>query len=311
MFGFRPPPFECANSILLSDSEAFLMECAERGFNTASLSAVEKLPQSSLVFSFSDSAARRTFTLARNSSEGRKCVFCPVHVFDGSVGSALYGLELISISDFGKVLESQREFLRMLNSHGLFTLQGVGTFASVRLNGAAMPYALLREDVEEGFVHSVAEFFEVHYAHMRAGDACPFAVEGSLYISGMLMVLRKRDVKLPDGVERKLIRLARKVAKHKASLTIKNNCVASFVVCDVDYLELLRCACGVRALNVTEFAIGVNEEIASLIDFSINSQMNEGVGGIHVALGDGSTGYHIDFLSPGTRISAQRNNVCR
>lgn len=304
-------PFEFNNSVVLSDSEMFLESCAERGLNTQTLSAVERLPECSLVFSFSDDAARRTFVLARNSSKSRRCIFCPVQVFDGRVCSALYGLELMFISDIGKALESQRKYLKMLNAGGVFVLQGFNAFASVRVNEAAMPYALISEDVCGGFVHSVAEFFEVHDAHMRPHDACPFVVEGTLHVSGLLMVLRKSGVRFPEGTERKLVCLAREVASHQARLTVKNNCVTSFVVCNCDYVELLKRAGGARGLSLTEFAIGVNDAIASSINFSVNSQLNEGVGGVHVALGDGSTGYHIDFLSPGTRVTPQRYDGCR
>lgn len=56
-------------------------------------------------------------------------------------------------------------------------------------------------------------------------------------------------------------------------------------------------------MALTEFAVGVNEAIEPLIDYRFNSQMNEGINGVHVAIGDGSTGYHIDFLSPTVAFS--------
>ena len=67
--------------------------------------------------------------------------------------------------------------------------------------------------------------------------------------------------------------------------------------------KLLDLAAGSRGLKLTEFAIGVNEAITPSIDYKINSQMNEGISGVHLAIGDGSSRYHIDFLSPAVSVS--------
>ncbi|WP_259697667.1 hypothetical protein [Pseudomonas brassicacearum] len=68
-------------------------------------------------------------------------------------------------------------------------------------------------------------------------------------------------------------------------------------------MELLTVAAGARGLRLTEFAIGVNSEIKPLIDYKMNSQLNEGIDGVHLAIGDGSSGYHIDFLSPAVSVT--------
>ena len=158
---------------------------------------------------------------------------------------------------------------------------------------------MIEEDINNDFVHSIAEFFEVHYAHMNSHAPCPFQFNGHLTISGILTVLRKSSTSTDIALRIALEHLTRDVAHHTAFLTVENNILTSFRVNDTEHKELLNCAAGARGLKLTEFAVGVNNAIAPFIDYRINSQMNEGISGVHVALGDGSSGYHIDFLSPG------------
>lgn len=68
---------------IISDSEDFLRECAHLGFNTANISEIEKLPKNSIIFSFSNDAAKLTFDIAKNTKNKkaffaqRKCSSLP------------------------------------------------------------------------------------------------------------------------------------------------------------------------------------------------------------------------------------------
>lgn len=81
------------------------------------------------------------------------------------------------------------------------------------------------------------------------------------------------------------------------------NKVTSLQADNEEHIETLKSAAGIRGLGLTEFAIGVNEDIAAFIDYKVNSQMNEGINGVHLAIGDGSSGFHIDFLSPDVKVT--------
>lgn len=167
----------------------------------------------------------------------------------------------------------------------------------------AKPYALLAEDIEHDFVQSVAEFFEVHYAHMYPHESCPLSFSGTLKIAGILTVLRKPNPTLPEGLKTSLKWLSDRISEEGAFLSVEDNIITSLKVKNEEHIKLLDLAAGSRGLKLTEFAIGVNEAIASSIDYKINSQMNEGISGVHLAIGDGSSGYHIDFLSPAVGVS--------
>ena len=287
---------------IIADSEDFLRECALLGFNTANIFELEKLPKNSIIFSFSNDAVKMTFDLAKNT-KSKKSVFCVTQVFEPTVDAALYSLKLLLSSNFEHALCTQRSVLNMLNSHDSFFLSGNDADAQVSIFPHAQAYALLAEDVSYDFVQSVAEFFEVHYAHMHPEDPCPFSFTGTLKIEGILTVLRKPNPLLPEGLKVSLKWLSDRISEEGALLSIKDNTITSLTIKNEEHVKLLDLAAGPRGLKLREFAIGVNEAIASNIDYKINSQMNEGISGVHLAIGDGSSGYHIDFLSPSVSVS--------
>jgi len=287
---------------IISDSEDFLRECGHLGFNTENISEIDKLPKNSVIFSFSNDAAKLTFDIAKNT-KNKKSVFCATQVFEPSLASALYSLELLLSSNFEHALCTQRSVLNMLNSNESFFLSGNDADARVTIFPHAQPYALLAEDLEHDFVQSVAEFFEVHYAHMNPQEPCPFSFSGTLKIAGILTVLRKPNPTLPVGLKTSLRWLSDRISEEGALLSVQDNIITSLKVKNEEHIKLLDLAAGSRGLKLTEFAIGVNEAIASSIDYKINSQMNEGISGVHLAIGDGSSGYHIDFLSPAVSVS--------
>ena len=191
----------------------------------------------------------------------------------------------------------------MLNSNHGFSLSGNNATASVSIHSHAKPYALLPEDISGNFVQSVAEFFEVHYAHMNHEEPSPFYFTGTLRVAGILTVLRKPNPTLPEGLKSSLRWLSDRIAQEGATMSIKDNTIISFKINDEEQIKLLDLAAGNRGLKLTEFAIGVNEAITPDIDYKMNSQMNEGINGVHLAIGDGSSGFHIDFLSPSVYVS--------
>ena len=295
-------PFNLKDSWIVSDNTIFLQRCTAQGFKTQSLNEIEFLPAQSLVFAFCNEAARRTFEIAKQTP-AKRSVFCAVYVFEASVKSALYGLDLILKSDFDDALQKQRLVLTQLDTCRQFNLDGCNSQARVTISEQATPYAMIEEDISNDFIHSIAEFFEVHYAHMNIHAPCPFQFTGHLTISGILTVLRKPPTTTDIALKIALEKLTHDVAQHTALLAVENNILISFRVNDTEHKELLNCAAGARGLKLTEFAVGVNKAIAPFIDYRINAQMNEGISGVHVALGDGSTGYHIDFLSPGVAFN--------
>jgi hypothetical protein len=138
---------------------------------------------------------------------------------------------------------------------------------------------------------------------MNPKDPCPFSFTGTLNIAGILTVLRKANPTLPEGLKTSLQWLSDRVSGEGALLSIKDNTIHSLKIKNEEHVKLIELAAGSRGLKLTKFAIGVNECIAANNDYTINSHMNEGISGVHLAIGDGSSGYHIDFLSPSVSVT--------
>jgi hypothetical protein len=49
-------------------------------------------------------------------------------------------------------------------------------------------------------------------------------------------------------------------------------------------------------LHALELGIGTNMGLLPRVDWTYNSQMNEGAGLVHLGVGEGITGAHMDFI---------------
>ncbi|WP_259697597.1 hypothetical protein [Pseudomonas fluorescens] len=73
--GFMAPPdiastlFNHEEFSIIADSNEFLRECELLGFATANIAQLEVFPKNSIVFSFSNEAAKMTFEIAKKQSE--------------------------------------------------------------------------------------------------------------------------------------------------------------------------------------------------------------------------------------------------
>lgn len=295
--------FGSSEVVLLADDQTFLTEATAAGAQTRDLNSVESMPENAVVISFSKESARRVAELGEDSEDAR-ILFCAAHVFDNSLPTAHYTLELISQSDFYKALITQENLTQMLNSTNAVSFQGNGSFGEVRFKDGAHPVSLSRDDVKGGFALSVAEFFEVQYAHVKSGKPCPFHLEGTLSVSGILSVHRPSGVLPYSGAHEDARNLVNEIANaNETILSATDNSINSLLVDGKEKVGLLRDLAGERGCSLTEFAIGVNPDIEERVDYGFNSQINEGVEGIHVAVGDGASGFHIDFLCPKVHVS--------
>jgi leucyl aminopeptidase (aminopeptidase T) len=131
----------------------------------------------------------------------------------------------------------------------------------------------------------------------------PVILQWNPEISRIVTAPKKPIPTLTEGLKTSITWLSNHISEEGALLSIGNNTIISLKTNKEKHVKLLDLAAGPRGLKLTEFAIGVTEAIATSIDYKINSQLNEGISGVHLAIGDGSSGYHIDFLSPAVNVS--------
>ncbi|WP_448694087.1 hypothetical protein [Pseudomonas rhizophila] len=94
---------------VVADSEQFLNKCSNQGLKTAHITKVEALPRNSIIFSFSNSAAKLTLEIAQ-ATPRKRSVFCAAQVFEPSLSCASYSLNLLLNSDFKKALKNSAPY---------------------------------------------------------------------------------------------------------------------------------------------------------------------------------------------------------
>lgn len=294
--------FNSSDVVVLADDKDFLSMISKQGLKVQNLCEVEVLPNNSVSISFSDDAARRVFQLAAEKDSARM-IFCAAHVFDNTLETAIYSMDLMRRSDYRASLQKQKPVVSLLESSDSVIFTGPKSYGKVKLDRETQPFAF-RRDIDSAFVASVAEFFEVHYAHVDRDRPCPFTLNGQLQVNGILSVLRPTGQNPYEGSYMDVKRLITEVANaNSVLLTAEDNVITSFNVDGVEHVDFLKIIGGERGVAVTEFAVGVNGNLDGVINYEFNSQVNEGIDGVHIAIGDGVTGYHIDFVCPGVTIS--------
>jgi hypothetical protein len=145
---------------------------------------------------------------------------------------------------------------------------------------------------------SIGAYFEVELGANWVELEETFHVNGHMCVEGALIAHHREmpaEVRrtLPDA-ERLLIELRKRLP---LTIDIQDSRVVPGAFGDLD--EQLRELTNPRYDGLlTELAFGTNTAINAHVDWSHNSQLNEGMGGIHIALGDGLTGTHISCAPP-------------
>jgi hypothetical protein len=298
--------FDSTDITLLTDSTELVSHARTHGINAHMIHTLDTLPANSVCITLSRGGTDSLLRLAARCSSGR-AMYTQAHAFDASLESAIYGLDLICASNYHHAMANQERLLELLDEHNRLQLTGHGTDARLTITEGVAPYAMIDEDVQaagEHFIFPLAELLEVHYTHMNPEDPQSFTLDGEFNVAGLLSARGYHDPSTPPRLIQSLAHLAEQVAIYGATALIENNRLRSFTVGGQDHCAVLNEATGQRGLQLTECAFGVNASIADRIDYRINSQLNEGIEGMHVAVGDGRSGYHIDLLMPGVVASA-------
>jgi hypothetical protein len=297
--------FRSADITLLTDSNELADHARERGIDARLISQQQQMPANSVCITLSRAGTDALLRLAARCPSGR-AIYTQAHAFDPTLASAIYTLDLICASNYRLAMRNQEQLLELLDNHHRLQLIGPETCGRLEICEGTAPYAMIEEDVQaagDHFVFPLAELLEVHYTHMTPDEPRAFTLDGEFRVAGILAARGYHDPSIPQRLIESLAELADQVATHGATAIIEDSQLRAFIVQGRDQCALLNEATGPRGLQLTECAFGVNASISERIDYRINSQLNEGIQGLHVAVGDGRLGYHIDLLMPGVVAS--------
>jgi len=301
--------FSCKRVSIITDSQLLVDSLHELNINAYNIE--DGFPKASALISLPTTPeGSETINKQRTSQKPYRELSSAMHVFDPSVSTCIYTLKNILKSNYSESFSLQEKALRLINDNRLIQIeQQDSTYGVVEIHKNAIPEGLIEEDIiDSSFSFSIASLFEVSLSHIHSREPSPMTVNGQFSIKGLLGARRGYMDKNHLEAENTFNLLLREVAEHGAHLIVENNKVASFSIQGKEYINTLVWLAGeARGPNITEFAIGTNSVISDHIDFTINSQINEGVKGIHLGIGDGVSGYHIDLLCPNARATPKVN----
>lgn len=295
LFGGRPPVF-------VSDSDDLVNHLDQMNLMTMRLEDLRHgggLPGQAailLVTDFGRLGPRRELEQMFRKS---RVLWIPLASFDASLEASLYAVSILLSSDLeAAVAENRRWIDTFASSTKPLRFVGGGTGLVAELGDPLLATSQLEVELPVGRWRSIGAYTE---ASLTAGSEdllATFRVNGTLRADGFATA---RHSGMPENLfhlhdeASKLI--ADFVDAAEVVLEIKDSQVIHCWANDEDISARLVPITNERYdLHVLEFAVGTNRRISRSINWRFNSQLNEGSGGVHVGIGEGLTGAHIDFV---------------
>lgn len=300
------PIFEGHRPFYLSDDPHLTEVFFDLGLPSAFLSdAPEPMPESIVLFA-SDFLELPSFAPTLAKMRDSRLFWMPIAAFGGSFEEGLYALRLLLTSDFVKMTGRNRDILSLLASTtGPYVFTGRGSRLVFDLSENVPIASRTRVALSPGESTSLGFYTEVGMSMAVPDLSMPYTANGE-FVAEQVLFARQRQS--PPELDWLFARGEAAVERVKAELlplkmTINDSrldpsCLGAlqevfYWATNADY-----------EWRLAELAFGTNVGIAQSIDWSYNSQFNEGIGGMHIALGDGRTGFHIDFICPGGQLEA-------
>lgn len=262
--------------------------------------AVAEVPAAALVVLTSDQNYSAQGRLSDSFTNSRALWF-PVAAFDGSHEAVSYGLRHLENMDFMAMIHGHQAALKLVEETSQVSFEGSrGTDIEIRF-GSEVEFTMLQDlQVPVGGQSALASFFEfeteMDMEQLTNGESLAFVANGILQPSGILCAYGPGSYYADHEMVRRARQLARRAAAAHTTVEISASVVRRIAMDADDITEEFRALTGPCGLHVTEFAIGFYRAPDGSLDWRINSPVNEGVQGIHLGMGDGSSGIHFDFV---------------
>lgn len=304
MFENLLPVFDGHQPVFVGDTPAARAALEARGVEAASIDDVVAAPPYGIALVSTDIATLRRRTKAlREELPGTRALVLPLASFDPA--SLEYSLDVAAASDFAAAAARNKAwkevFLRTPSPLVFVHPDHPGSELRCTLLGDVKITAQTVPALYEGQWASFAAWFEVE---MEVFDkrARYFSLDGVLPVRGLVTA---RNPKASPEVAKQhadVIALLHEVSGQPGELVAVGNRIESLVFGDRDVTKEVVAASGdAYDRNFLEFSLGTNKPAIEL-DWSQNSPMNEGVDGVHVAVGDGVLGAHVDIVAPGVKL---------
>lgn len=297
---------------VISDSPILVAHMASLGYDAFTFEQMRGLSPrllKSVMVLVTDKSAVPPYREWRVVLKNSRVLVFPLLSFDPSLEATLYTLGLLTQSDFAAAVKANETWINILReSDGPLSFSGHGCDFTCEIeNDVFVMKPKTEVAIPPGEWESIGSYFEVGMVPEPEEFRPGFVVNGELSIPGVAVAHHRQ---MRDGLEVmaqqswNLLTRLRHEGKFPLKMTIEESHVVEVRAGNTDVTrELLELTNRQRELVLSEMAISTNVGLQPhLIDWNINSQLNEGAEGIHVGLGDGLTGAHIDFICPGVGL---------
>jgi hypothetical protein len=228
-------------------------------------------------------------------------LWIPLASFSPELDAAKYAVEKFGQIDLGHAVATNRKIIsRLLLAPEEVTFSGPGTALKVGLPEELQLSSRTRVELLPDEQSSIGNYFEVGWspADLTGRIDSAMSVSGTLRVDTVL-VAKHRDLK---GARAECFAEAAEVAAEMRKacpldLTIRDSRIVDGFGSWADGVDVMS---GPEYRNaITEVAFGTAALPLDLVDWSLNSQMNESAAGVHLGVGNGITGIHFDFISAG------------
>jgi hypothetical protein len=288
----------------VADDERLAAAAGELGCIPVMLQDLTVIPPGANVIVF----LKRTFITERlrRAFRSAAALVVPISSFDSGMDAALYTQQLVFRTDYAAACARNRHWVETItNEPGplIFASEDPGdgqprTELTCRLGDDIRADTCLKPQLTAGDWVSIGSYCEFALVATSIDDTRSLDIDGTVQVAGILTAEDARAT--AEGTER--CRAARELRQTMAALApitlrMEGGLLASVMAGEEDFTDaLLQVTSPEYGRNLLELGIGTNEEILPWVDWSVNSQLNEGAGPVHLGFGDGITGAHVDFL---------------
>ncbi|MDL4775338.1 hypothetical protein [Actinomadura xylanilytica] len=283
---------------VVTDDAELGAHTAGLGLATALLGEVAELPDgASVVLLLRNSLVSRDI---RRMFRRFGVLLVPIASFDPALDVARYTFDLVRHTDYERACEWNRYWARNIAGQpGPLVFTGHGTGLECAFGDDISADAWMNTRIDVGKWISVASYCEFSLTAPSTRDwRGTFDLNGTVVASGLLVAQDARAREPGAARVRRARRLrAEMVARGPMTLRLREGVLASVEAGGVDFTDALSEVTNPDyELHTLELGIGTNMSLLPRVDWTFNSQLNEGAGPVHLGFGEGITGAHMDFI---------------
>ena len=245
--------------------------------------------------------------LMREQMRHSRTLWFPLAAFHGPGSPLSYSLEQLSRSSLYAAHQRQLAIAEALESRRHVTVRDrLGNIAEFRIPESTRVAEAPRGPLKPGDFISAVSYFEVETEYAEL-DSEWLAADGELAVDCVLYARSARNHPPSDTLAAARSISGAVCCSKPAIMRFKGGSLAQFSVAGTDVAAEVANLAGRRlGARLTEFSFGLNGSLKD-IDWTINSPLNEGALGVHVGLGDGYSGLHLDFVVESATAEFQAN----